>query len=107
MAGLALVVGASGIVGNNLARHLRARGWPVYGLRGGPPPTLTACCRYRRIPARPRHAWPRAERRGPTHVFITTWLRQESEAENIRVNAAMVRNLLDALPPAGAATSRW
>lgn len=34
----------------------------------------------------------------PDAVFITTWLRQDSEAENIRVNAAMVRNLLDALP---------
>ena len=37
----------------------------------------------------------------PDAVFITTWLRQASEAENIRVNAAMVRNLLDALRPAG------
>ncbi|WP_375421078.1 SDR family oxidoreductase, partial [uncultured Sphingomonas sp.] len=34
-------------------------------------------------------------------VFITTWLRQDSEAENIRVNSAMVRNLLDALRPSG------
>ena len=31
-------------------------------------------------------------------VFITTWLRQDSEAENIRVNGGMVRNLLDGLP---------
>ena len=37
----------------------------------------------------------------PTHVFIATWLRQATEAENIRVNAAMVRNLLDALRPSG------
>lgn len=33
----------------------------------------------------------------PTHVFFTSWLRQETEAENIRVNAGMVRNLLHAL----------
>jgi nucleoside-diphosphate-sugar epimerase len=39
----------------------------------------------------------------PDAVFITTWLRQDSEAENIRVNAAMVRNLLDGLRP-GAST---
>jgi nucleoside-diphosphate-sugar epimerase len=32
-------------------------------------------------------------------VFITTWSRQATEAENIRVNAAMVRNVLDALSP--------
>lgn len=37
----------------------------------------------------------------PTHVFITTWSRQATEAENIRVNAAMVRNVLDAVRPAG------
>ena len=34
----------------------------------------------------------------PDAVFITTWARQSSEAENIRVNAAMVRNLLNGLP---------
>ncbi|WP_238298494.1 SDR family oxidoreductase, partial [Methylobacterium soli] len=33
----------------------------------------------------------------PTHVFITTWMRQATEAENCAVNGAMVRNLLDAL----------
>ena len=37
----------------------------------------------------------------PDTVFITTWLRQDSEAENIRVNAAMVRNLLDGLRRGG------
>lgn len=37
----------------------------------------------------------------PTHVFITTWSRQANEAENIRVNAPMVRHLLEALRPAG------
>ena len=37
----------------------------------------------------------------PDAVFIATWSRQANEAENIRVNAAMVRNLLDALRGAG------
>jgi nucleoside-diphosphate-sugar epimerase len=36
----------------------------------------------------------------PSHVFISAWLRQANEAENIRINSAMVRNLLDALRPA-------
>lgn len=35
------------------------------------------------------------------HVFLTSWLRQKTEAENITVNAATVRNLLDVLSPAG------
>ena len=34
-------------------------------------------------------------------MFVSAWLRQPTEAENIRVNAAMVRNLLDAVRPAG------
>jgi nucleoside-diphosphate-sugar epimerase len=37
----------------------------------------------------------------PDAVFITTWLRRATEQENIAVNAAMVRNLLQAVEPAG------
>jgi nucleoside-diphosphate-sugar epimerase len=33
----------------------------------------------------------------PTHVFLTTWSRQATEAENCAVNGAMVRHVLDAL----------
>ena len=33
----------------------------------------------------------------PTHVFFTAWLRQGNEAENCRVNGAMLRNLLAAV----------
>lgn len=29
----------------------------------------------------------------PTHVFIAAWMRQATEAENIRVNGAMVRHV--------------
>ncbi len=37
------------------------------------------------------------KRVNPTDIFITTWLRQPTEAENCRVNAGMVRNLLAAV----------
>ncbi len=37
MARKALVAGVSGIVGNNLARHLLAQGWEVSGLARRPP----------------------------------------------------------------------
>jgi hypothetical protein len=37
----------------------------------------------------------------PAYVFIATWLRQKTEAENIRINRAMVRNVLEALSPSG------
>jgi nucleoside-diphosphate-sugar epimerase len=33
----------------------------------------------------------------PTHVFYCTWKRHPTEAENCRVNARMLRNVLDAL----------
>ena len=33
----------------------------------------------------------------PTHVFLCTWLRQPTEAENVRINGAMIRNLFAAL----------
>jgi nucleoside-diphosphate-sugar epimerase len=97
----ALVVGSTGIVGNNLADHLIAGGWAVSGLA-------------RKAVARPAGVRPvvadllRPEALAaalvglrPTHVFFSTWLRQATEAENIRVNGAMVRNLLDAVRPLG------
>jgi len=101
MAGLALVVGASGIVGNNLARHLRARGWQVYGLARRPPNDIDGM-----LPVQADLldlASLRTAMQGlrPTYAFISAWLRQETEADNIRINGAMVRNVLDALAPAG------
>lgn len=98
MAGSALVVGVSGIVGNNLARRLVERGWEVYGLARRPGATGIAGLR----PVVANLLEPaslRAALQGlkPTAVFISAWLRQSTEAENIRVNSAMVRNVLDAL----------
>jgi nucleoside-diphosphate-sugar epimerase len=96
-----LVIGASGIVGNNLARHLSQRGWQVYGLARRPPLDIEGVLP---IAADLLDSGPlRLALRGlrPTDVFITTWLRQETEAENIRINRAMVRNVLDALSPGG------
>ena len=101
MAGSALVVGASGIVGNNLARHLLERGWHVYGLARRPPTDidgLTPVAADLLDPAALRSALMGLR---PTAVFISTWLRQQTEAENIRVNSAMVRNVLEAVAAAG------
>src|SRR3954468_6666298 len=102
MARSALIAGVSGIVGNNLARHLTGRGWAVSGLARRPstdiPGVRPVAADLLDPPSLDRAL---ADER-PDTVFITTWLRQDSEAENIRVNAAMVRNLLDGLAkPAG------
>ncbi len=97
----ALIAGVTGIVGNNLARTLLADGWQVEGLarRANELPEGT-----RFIPADlldPASLADALATSKPTYVFITTWLRQPTEAENIRVNSAMVRNLLAAVEPAG------
>lgn len=96
MAKTALVVGASGIVGGATAALLVEQGWTVHGLSRRP--TGQAGVLPVAADLQDRDAT-RAALTGivPDAVFITTWARQDSEAQNIRVNAAMVRNLLDAL----------
>jgi nucleoside-diphosphate-sugar epimerase len=93
----ALVAGASGIAGSALVDLLTGQGWSVLAL------SRTA------VPARPGVIPISADLQSidsvrsalaghaPTHVFFTAWLRQNTEAENISVNSAMVRDLLAAL----------
>jgi nucleoside-diphosphate-sugar epimerase len=100
MAGAALVVGASGIVGGATADLLIEKGWTVHGLARRPvaqPGVVPIAADLQDAKATAAAL----DGLRPDAVFITTWLRQDSEAENIRVNSAMVRNLLDALRPSG------
>lgn len=93
----ALVAGITGIGGNHVARELLADGWEVIGLSRKPPKNLPDA-RHIAADLLDLSSLTKAlEDVAPTHVFITTWMRQDTEAENIRVNAMMVRNLLDAL----------
>ncbi|WP_047488955.1 SDR family oxidoreductase [Terriglobus sp. TAA 43] len=97
---VALVVGASGIVGQNLASLLVEQGWQVLGLARNPLPQPGVMP----IPADLQQFDSLKEAlagQKPTHVFLSTWLRQPTEVENIRVNGGMVRNLLEAVAPAG------
>jgi nucleoside-diphosphate-sugar epimerase len=93
----ALIVGISGIVGGNLADLLVAEeDWTIYGLARRPGQ------RERIIPIAVDLQDAAAVRTSlkdvkPTHIFLATWLRQPTEAENIRVNAGMVHNVLDAV----------
>jgi len=98
MTGTALVVGASGIVGRAAARLLLDQGWTVFGLARRPAGQEGVKPVTADLQDASQTAAALAEIR-PDAVFIATWLRQATEAENIRVNAAMVRNLLAALPP--------
>ena len=93
----ALVVGATGIAGSALVEKLTDEGWPVLALS--------------RRPGADREGvrWLSADLTSleslsavlvpeqPTHVFFTAWSRQDTEEENIAVNAGMVRDLLSVL----------
>lgn len=93
----ALVVGASGIGGSYAARELVANGWQVYGLARRAPRNVSGVVPVMADLLDPASLTSALADVAPTHVFITTWMRCDTEAENIRVNAAMVRNLLAAL----------
>ncbi len=94
---LALVVGASGIAGSAVVEQLtRTEGWDVLALSRNPVPGSTA----RHVGAdlrSPESLAAALAGERPTHVFFTAWLRQDTEQENIDVNAGMLRNLLAAL----------
>ncbi len=97
----ALIVGSTGIVGQNLATLLSAHpDWSVYGLARRPlaMPGVTSIAAD--LLSTESLAAALKDVR-PTHIYLATWLRQPTEAENIRVNSAMVRNLLAAVAPAG------
>jgi len=99
MSKVALVVGYSGIVGSATSSLLVKQGWEVIGLARSPAdrPGVRAVSADLTDPADLARALADVK---PTHVFLSTWSRQATEAENIKVNGAMVRNVLAALSPA-------
>ncbi|MDY7575701.1 SDR family oxidoreductase [Actimicrobium sp. CCI2.3] len=95
----ALVVGATGIGGSNLAAELIKQGWTVYGLARNPRDDIPGL-RPVAVDLLDQAALQTALADiAPTNVFLTTWMRQENEAANIRVNGALVRHVLAALAP--------
>jgi nucleoside-diphosphate-sugar epimerase len=79
----ALIVGVTGIAGRNLAEHLlQAGGWTVHGLARHPetaPDGVRPVAADLRDAASVREALAGME---PTHVFLTTWSRQATEARS-------------------------
>jgi len=97
----ALIIGASGVIGSKLATHLLAQGWQVTGVSRGrtPVPAGCACLPLDATDGAAVHA--ALAGLDASHVFFTAWARQANEQENIRVNGAMVANVLAALGPNG------
>ncbi|WOI58347.1 SDR family oxidoreductase [Palleronia sp. LCG004] len=92
----ALVVGVTGIQGSALADRLVTEGWEVFGL-ARTPKEMDGVTPVAADLLDPDSLGRALEGVDPTHVFLTTWLRMDTEAENIRVNSLMLRNLFDAL----------
>ena len=92
----ALVIGSTGITGLNLSAHLAEAGWQVYGLSRNPKemPGVTPIATDLQNAAALKSALADIT---PAHVFICTWSRQPTEAENVRVNGAIAHNLFAAL----------
>ncbi|WP_445257895.1 SDR family oxidoreductase [Nocardioides aurantiacus] len=99
----ALVVGATGISGAALSTRLFDAGWYVLGLSrsGRELPGLEAVETVRADLTDAEELRAALSGHRPTHVFLTAWARQDTEEENIRVNAGMVRDVLDAVRHAG------
>lgn len=99
MENIALVVGSTGITGSNLAQELISQGWTTYGLARNPNRSVPGLNPVKADLLDEKSLTDALEDITPTHIFFTTWMRNETEEENIRVNSAMVRNLLQALSP--------
>lgn len=97
MTNIALVVGSTGITGSNLAENLISKGWKTYGLARNPRTDITGLTPIAADLLDRNDLVEKLRDVAPTHVFFTTWMRNETEAENIKVNSALVRNLLDTL----------
>lgn len=96
---IALVVGATGITGSNLAQELILQGFITYGLSRTPNNTIENLISVQADLLDVQNLEKALENISPTHIYFTTWMRNDTEEENIRINSALVRNLLDVLSP--------
>ncbi|AZA76559.1 SDR family oxidoreductase [Chryseobacterium sp. G0186] len=96
---VALVVGATGITGSNLAEELIAQGWITYGLSRNPNSNISGLRSIKADLLNEQSLMDALNEISPTHIYFTTWMRNDTEEENIRVNSMLVRNLLNVLSP--------
>lgn len=96
---IALVVGVTGITGSSVAESLIEKDWKTYGLARNPGENINGLIPVAADLLDLESLKIALAEVKPTHVYISTWMRKETEAENIKVNGSMVRNLLEALSP--------
>lgn len=93
----ALVVGVTGITGNNIARELLSDDWTVYGLSRSVSQEIDGVHHIQGDVLSREELTKQIAGLGITHLFYCTWSRQATEAENCRVNKAMIENTLEAV----------
>jgi nucleoside-diphosphate-sugar epimerase len=97
----ALIVGATGLSGSYAGRYLKKQGWAVVTVSRS---AADLSWSDRHIAADLEDATASkaalAAASDVTNVFYCTWSRQANEEENVRVNAAMIRNLFDGIADA-------
>jgi nucleoside-diphosphate-sugar epimerase len=92
----ALIVGATGIVGLNVAEHLNALGdWEIYGLSRSQPLGASYLKAMEVDVLDRKKTLAELADIAPSHVFHCTWTRGANEDENCRLNGDMLRNVLD------------
>lgn len=97
MAKEALVIGVTGIAGNNIAQVLLKEGFTVHGLSRKSGITIPGVHHIHGDVLDPASIKAAIAGLDITHLFFCTWSRQNTEAENIKVNGAMLQNTVDAL----------
>jgi len=93
----ALIVGISGVIGRALAEKLLAEGWQVTGLSRGRGAVPTGCTSLTADLTDAAAVNEALKNEKPDALFFSVWARQENEKANIRVNGAMVKNVIEAL----------
>src|SRR5262249_61336579 len=94
----AVIAGATGLIGSNLADHLVSKGREVYGIARKPQGGVRGVRPIAADLLEPESLRSSLAGVDPTHVFLTTWVRRATEGENIAANGALVRNVLASGP---------
>ena len=75
---IALVVGATGITGNNLAQELISQGWTTYGISRNTNTNIEGLIPVKADLLDVQSLETALENISPTHIFFTTWMRNDT-----------------------------
>jgi nucleoside-diphosphate-sugar epimerase len=99
--GRALIVGSTGILGQAAGNLLVREGWETFGVSRSGAHVVDGMTDVRADVLDADALGSAIAGTRPEVVMITAWMRQPTEAENIEVNGAMIRNVLDAVRAEG------